>query len=238
MIHEVDDALRTLIRRDALEGSDVEVVFDAPTKEWAGRRNTPTVDVYLFDIREDMKRRQVGVIDKRDPDGTVATRRPAPRFFQLSYLITAWTQRPEDEHRLLSSVLACFLRYDILPDDVLTGSLAELGLPVQVHPALPLGGERQISDVWAAMGGELKPSLDILAIAPMDSARPITVGPPVLETPRVTIGHGETVESRPGRPPRRGIREVEPVAVPEEERVVGAADHPGRILRVRGTSRR
>ena len=31
MIADVDETLRTLIRRDALNGADVEVVFDAPT---------------------------------------------------------------------------------------------------------------------------------------------------------------------------------------------------------------
>jgi len=51
MIYEVDEALRAMVRRDALPGSDVEVVFDAPTKDWASRRNTPTVDIYLYDIR-------------------------------------------------------------------------------------------------------------------------------------------------------------------------------------------
>ena len=60
MIHEVDLALRALIEREATDGTDVEVVFDAPTKDWAGRRNVPTIDVYLYDIREDLRRRERG----------------------------------------------------------------------------------------------------------------------------------------------------------------------------------
>ena len=32
-----------------------------PTREWAGRRNSPTIDVYLYDIREDMRRRERGM---------------------------------------------------------------------------------------------------------------------------------------------------------------------------------
>jgi len=38
MIHEVDAALQALIEREAHGTKDVEVVFDAPTKDWAGRR--------------------------------------------------------------------------------------------------------------------------------------------------------------------------------------------------------
>ncbi len=57
VIPEVDSALRSLIEREATDGTEVEVVFDAPTKDWASRRNTPTIDVYLYDIREDLRRR-------------------------------------------------------------------------------------------------------------------------------------------------------------------------------------
>ena len=127
MIHEVDSALRTLIEREAAGMRDVEIVFDAPTREWAGRRNSPTIDVYLYDIREDLRRRERGMHNVYDESNTVVSRRLPPRHFKLSYLVTAWTQRPEDEHRLLSSLLLCFLKYDALPSDVLTGPLTELG---------------------------------------------------------------------------------------------------------------
>ena len=40
MIGEVDEALRTLVR-EAVGSPDVEVVLDAPTKDWAARRNAP-----------------------------------------------------------------------------------------------------------------------------------------------------------------------------------------------------
>ena len=53
---------------------------------------------------------------RRDEIRVIARHLP-PRHFKLSYLVTAWTQRPEDEHRLLSSLLTCFLRYDALPAD-------------------------------------------------------------------------------------------------------------------------
>nr|WP_308198993.1 Pvc16 family protein [Saccharothrix sp. S26] len=88
MIHEVDEALRRLVRDDALRGTDVEVAFDAPTKDWAARRNAPTVDVYLYDIREDLRRRlpepgwegqlpPVGVV--RRPGRLTARLRSGPR---------------------------------------------------------------------------------------------------------------------------------------------------------------
>src|SRR3712207_8546461 len=51
-------------------------------------------------------------------NGMIEARHSPPRYFKFSYLITAWTQRPEDEHRLLSAVLRCFLRYEVIPSEV------------------------------------------------------------------------------------------------------------------------
>ena len=191
MIHEVDEALRTLIRREALNGADVEVLFDAPTKEWAARRNAPAVDVYLYDIREDLRWRQYGSVDIRTDEGMVTARQKPPRYFKFSYLVTAWTQRPEDEHRLLSSVLACFLRFDALPADTLTGVLAAQGVPVRVSIALPPPEDRALSDVWSALGGELKPSLDVVTLVAVDARGLAGVGPPVTDPPRVNVSGRE-----------------------------------------------
>jgi hypothetical protein len=178
VISEVDEALRALIERYAVDPGEVDVVFDAPTKDWASRRNAPTVDVYLYDIREDLRRRERGLVNEYEGNRVLRRHLP-PRYFKLSYLVAAWTQRPEDEHRLLSALLACFLRHESLPAGVLTGSLADLGLPVPVTVALPPPEDRSFADVWTALGGELKPSLDVVVSAPtqtgltFDAARPV-----------------------------------------------------------------
>lgn len=180
MIHEVDDALRELVRTE-LGSPDVEVVFDAPTRDWAARRNAPTVNLYLYDIREDMRRRSRGRYNVYDEQGTVVSRTLPPRYFKLSYLISAWTQRPEDEHRLLSSLLRCFLRHDALPAAGLGPELSATGLPVPSTVALPPPEDRAFADVWTALGGELKPSLDLVVSAPVTVAPVYEAGPPVDE---------------------------------------------------------
>ena len=187
VIHEVDIALRSLIEREATDGTEVEVVFDAPTKDWASRRNVPTIDVYLYDIREDLRRRERGLINEYDGD-RVTVRHLPPRHFKLSYLVTAWTQRPEDEHRLLSALLSCFLRHDAIPQELVTGPLAEVGLPIPVTIALPPPEDRSFADVWSALGGELKPSLDVVVSAPTDTGQQYTAGPPVVQPPRILLG--------------------------------------------------
>jgi hypothetical protein len=209
VIHEVDETLRSIVRRDVINGSDVEVVFDAPTKDWASRRNTPTIDIYLYDIREDTKRRQAGTIDVRDEEGRITGKRTMPRVYKLSYLITAWTQRPEDEHRLLSSMLACFLRNDRIPIDWLTGSLAENAWPLDVTIGLPPPEDRALSDVWSALGGELKPSLDLVITTPVDVERFVEAATLVDAPPRFNwSGAGDTPESVMAAPGSDGNSEV------------------------------
>jgi hypothetical protein len=193
MIHDVDESLRALVKRDALNGSKVEVAFDAPTKEWVAKRNAPTIDMYLYDIREDTTRRETAWVDIRDENGIVKERRLPPRRFRLSYLVTAWTNRPEDEHRLLSAMLGCFVRHEYMPPELLTGVLEDSNLPVIINVALPVPADRNIADVWSAMGGELKPSLDLIVTAPLDVERSLAAGPPVQETPFL-----ELVKAEPG----------------------------------------
>ena len=195
MIQEVDAALEALVRRDVLNGSRVEVVFDAPTKEWVARRNAPTINLYLYDIREDLTRRQMSRVPVRDTETAyVSEHRMPPRRFRLSYLVTAWTQRPEDEHRLLSACLTTLVRNEIIPLDLTSGSLAASDYPVILSVALPLPAERSIADVWSALGGELKPSLDLTAIAPLETGWSETAAKPVLESPVLGVG-GPGIES-------------------------------------------
>jgi hypothetical protein len=262
MIHDVDESLRALVKRDALNGSGVDVAFDAPTKDWVARRNAPVVSLYLYDIREDLSRRETAWVEVRDGDGRVTERRLPPRRYRLSYLVTAWTNRPEDEHRLLSSLLSGFVRHEYFPAELLQGALEGEETPVLITIALPPADERKIADTWSALGGELKPSLDLVVTAPMNIARATEAGPPVLEEPQLAVVRREAEaeaavatngEARGGRgrrtretaPPgapasatdeRGPATEVTPDApegIADEALVVGALSAPGRRIRVR-----
>ncbi|MFS0695226.1 DUF4255 domain-containing protein [Streptomyces nitrosporeus] len=181
MIHEVDEGLRLLLVDAGLQGSGVDLVFDAPTKDWSARRNAPTVSVFLYDIREDAARRRTGTSEEYDEQGVVTGRRTPPRWFELSYLVTAWTNRPQDEHRLLSEVLRSLIRTDALPGRMLTGSLGELGLTVEIEVAAAgSAGRPSTLDVWSALGGELKAAIDLRVWAPL-SGELTPTGPPVTE---------------------------------------------------------
>ena len=235
VIHDVDQLLEKLVKKEALNGSSVELVFDAPTKDWVARRSGPCVNLYLYDIREDLQRRVPAFEDMRGADGTVNGRRQPPRRFRLAYLVTAWTQRPEDEHRLLSSLLVCMLRNPMLKSGELGGDLDEAELPVYIEVGQPESQERSLADIWTALGGELKPSLDVVVIAPVVVGQSAPYGPPVTAGPTIglasTNGASEEANGSVKRKGRAGVTE----AVPEETVPRGAAkDQGGMQLRVRG----
>ncbi|MER5901697.1 DUF4255 domain-containing protein [Streptomyces mirabilis] len=200
MIHEVDEVLKGLLRSGALAGSGIEVAFDAPSREWAARRNAPAINAYLYDIREDVRRRERGAMAVRDERGIVLRRRQPPRWFRLSYLVTAWTKQPQDEHRLLSAVLATLLPHEILPPQALPDALAALGLSVPLSVANLHTESRSLAEIWSALGGELKPSLDLVVTAPFPSFPEYDAGPPVTEGAGVRVrGMDGTLEGSPER---------------------------------------
>ncbi|CCH32470.1 DUF4255 domain-containing protein [Actinosynnema sp. NPDC047251] len=167
MIHEVDEGIRRLLDAGGVPGSRGDLAFEAPTTEWTARRNAPAVNVFLYDIREDLTRRSSGETEVHDEDGELRGWRGPARWFELSYLVTAWTNRPQDEHRLLSEALACLVRAERLAPQWLTGSLAELGLAVGMQVAGPAPEGRAAPDVWSALGGELKPAITLKITAPL-----------------------------------------------------------------------
>ncbi|MFJ2788115.1 MULTISPECIES: DUF4255 domain-containing protein [unclassified Streptomyces] len=200
MIHEMDEALRGLLA-PAVTG---EVAFDAPTRDWAARRNAPTLNAYLYDIREDVARRERGALAERDAHGVVTRRLQPPRWFRLSYLVTAWTTRPEDEHRLLSGVLALLLPHEVLPDGAVPESVRPISTVLPLTVAVPPADSRSLAEIWSALGGELKPSLDVVITTPFPVTPAHPVAPPVTE---VEIGV-RTTGGAPGDPRPRVVRRV------------------------------
>ena len=67
VIADLDEALRRLLRRElerhGFEG--VEIAFDAPSKDWSGKLTSPTVDLFLYDLREATERASMSPTERR-----------------------------------------------------------------------------------------------------------------------------------------------------------------------------
>jgi hypothetical protein len=80
---------------------------------------------------------------------------------------------------------------------------------------MPPPEDRALSDVWSALGGELKPSLDLVIVLPWDLDRTKETGPPVTEPAVVDMqdpvaGRGLPPRPAPPAPPSRPARRARP----------------------------
>ena len=177
-IADLDETLRQLLVRELarhhFEG--VEVTFDAPSREWSGKLTGPTVNMFLYDLREALERVDV-TQDERREDGKAHTT-PPPLRLELTYAVSAWATAVEDEHRLLSQVLVTLFSYRQLPQDLAPGQsngVSRLG-ETQTSVGRP---REEKADFWTSVGGEYKASIDFVVHLTIQSGARYTRGPEV-----------------------------------------------------------
>jgi hypothetical protein len=163
VIHDVDATLKELlVQKMPLDVSAVDVIFDMPNRDWSGRVTKPTLNLFLYDVREnhELRSHQRSLVR----NGAVGSERQGPVRMDLTYLISAWTTDMSDEHQLLGRVLTTLLRFPLLPDDVLKGSLVSQPLPVQGWIAQP---DRTPNpwDFWGNMENRMKAALNFVLTA-------------------------------------------------------------------------
>lgn len=177
MLHLLDESLEAFLRAAVpLAEREVDVSFAAPDRDWGAAVNRPTVNLYLWDVRRNTDEREAGMELVEDDEGRKHRRPPLPRI-DCRYLVTAWTNELRDEHALLGAVLETLLVAPEVSAEHLQGAYA----PVRPLPSLSVaaadGAEK--SDFWSAVGGQLKPGLDLLVTATVDAVRLAAAGLPV-----------------------------------------------------------
>jgi hypothetical protein len=195
VIDDLDESLKVLLRRElpATISGQVSVSFAAPDDEFHSVVRLPAVDLFLYDIRENVELRSNDDIVQRRGDGT-AIRLRAPIRVDASYLITAWPgssdkDRPEDEHRLLGEVMQALLRHRTLPQDVLKGRLADQALPLPVSTLQP-GRLQSLGEFWQALGGKPKAALNYTVTFAVEIARPEELQLVTDKTIHIDVGTG------------------------------------------------
>lgn len=181
MLADLDETARQLLRREFTgRGFDgIEIAFDAPSREWSAQLSSPTVNLFLYDVRQSEDHKPVDWDVRTDDEGRTVETRP-PMRLAASYAVTAWTREVEDEHRLLSQVLAILYAYDTLPADLLAGGLADPAhqpFPLRTRVAEPR--QSGSPEFWSSIGGSYKASLDWSVILSCDSGAAMERGPEV-----------------------------------------------------------
>jgi hypothetical protein len=165
VIHDVDATLKELlVQKLPLDPAAIDISFDMPSRDWAARIVKPTINLFLYDLRENHELRSNERTLVRNQAGTVGTEREAPVRLDLTYLITAWTSDVADEHQLLGRVLTTLLRFTLLPEEVLKGLLKTQPFPLRTWLAQP---ERTPNpwDFWGNMESRMKAGLNFVLTA-------------------------------------------------------------------------
>ena len=161
MIQDLDETIAALLRRDLPPAlaAQVQISFATPDDQFPSQSVTlPAIDLFLYDVRENLELRSNEVTLTRRGDGTAIRTQPAVRV-DFSYLITAWPSESapnpaEDEHRLLGEVMRVLLRYRTIPADVLQGELRDQ------TPALPISGRAETGPLHRLVGQPSPPSFE------------------------------------------------------------------------------
>src|SRR5262245_2365620 len=122
MLHLLDESLEAFLRACVpLAQREIDVVFEAPDGTWAAAVSRPTVNLYLWDVRQSLAEREYGEDTIVHNDGRRFRRDPLPRV-DCRYLVTAWTTEVNNEHKLLGDVLTALLLNPVIPEDYLKGA--------------------------------------------------------------------------------------------------------------------
>jgi hypothetical protein len=173
VLADLDETIRQLLIRDVpLDVAEVDVSFDAPDREWSGRLSRPTVNCYLYDLRENHEFRETDYeVQRRNG---VAVRTKAPIRIDVSYQVTVWARAAEDEHRLLWRVVSALLRHPRLPDDLLQGELKDQPFPIRAQGAQPELGPKNAAELWQALDNRIRPGLTYVVTLALDPQVVIT----------------------------------------------------------------
>ncbi|MFL6414192.1 MAG: DUF4255 domain-containing protein [Bryobacteraceae bacterium] len=186
MIDDLDRTVEQLLRHElpATIVDQIGVSFAAPDSEFPPTSvSLPAIDLFLYDIRENLELRSSEWVINHHENGT-ATRRRAPARVDCSYLITAWssegsTTRALDEHRLLSEVMTVLLRHATIPEVLLQGSLRGQEPPLPSSSLQP-GRLQSVGEFWQALGGKPKAALNYTVTIGVYTEVPLDTAPPVV----------------------------------------------------------
>ena len=141
MFQEVDAALVALIKDEAIGDADVAIALDVPNRPWFAAVQGLTVNVFLYDVRENAARRDVMYEPVLDEAGRIVGRRAPAMRYDLYYLMSVWgTADPALEHQVMAALLVGLGRHDVFPEARVPEQHREL------RAVAPVGRQRRQAD--------------------------------------------------------------------------------------------
>ncbi len=168
MLHDLDKTLENLIIKEGnLPKGEIDVSFEQPTGEWSSRLSRPTLNCWCYDLRENFKLRTMNrQVDRNDR--TMKSSFP-PRRIDLSYLVTAWARKIEDEHQLLWRALAALKRFPELKPADCEGGLRYQTRNIPMTVATVVDALPNVVDLWSVLDNQMRLGFFLTATVELDT---------------------------------------------------------------------
>jgi hypothetical protein len=198
MLLELHNTLQHLIyERGSISPREIDIMFEAPTRERIDKLIRPTINVFLFDLQENTDLRQSDF--ERTRNNGRAERRSPIRRFDLRYMVRALTTEVEDEYELIWRALLTLLRYPLIPQELLSEELRSLE-PAPTTKVSQADEGQRLSAIWTALGVPPHPALYYVVTVPVDMDMVIEAPLVLTRTARYKRGHTDEI------PPEIGIQ--------------------------------
>ncbi|MFE5867397.1 DUF4255 domain-containing protein [Streptomyces roseifaciens] len=181
MIELVDQAMEARVRKDLTYlPPEFPVTFQPPGRDGGHGEvaGAETVGIYLYDIREDLDRKQTGTVYTYGPvqGGEPGQQKKLeqydpPRYARLSYLVSAWAPHALIAHRMLGELLVGFARSREF-EVPLPRELEQMHLQALLDVGHPPAEDRALTELWSAVGHTLVPALNVTVTVPLLSYLP------------------------------------------------------------------
>ena len=193
MIADLDETIRQLLIEELpIKNGEIEVSFHQPKREWSTRLTKPTVNFFLYDVRENPVLRKHQWESQPPPrnGANLASRKRSPMRVDCFYMLTSWANEPDDEHRLLTRALMSLFRFPVIPEDRLVGTLQNPPFDIQARLA---NHDRLTNpaEVWSALDNELRPSISLIVTLALDPWHEVTG--PIIRTFSLRTGQARSL---------------------------------------------
>lgn len=184
MLADLDETIRKLLVDELpIHNGEIDISFEQPKREWSSRIAKPTINLFMYDVRENnvlrkhqWERLNNGLQANGGNPNQVSQKR-TPMRVDCSYMLTTWAADPQDEHRLLTRSMLTLFRFPILPNARLVGSLKNPPFDIQAR----LASHDKLTnptDVWNVMDNEMHPGVSYVITLALDPWSEVT-GPAV-----------------------------------------------------------
>ncbi|MBN1248281.1 MAG: DUF4255 domain-containing protein [Anaerolineae bacterium] len=200
MLADLDETIRKLLIDELpVKNGEIEISFDQPRRDWSSRISKPTVNLFLYDVRENnvLRRHQWERLNNGSRQELAQLKR-TPMRVDCSYILTAWAADPADEHRLLTRCMLALFRYPNLPEHRLVGTLQNPPYEIQARLAQHDKLENP-TDLWNVLDNELRPSVSYIVTLALDPWEEITTE--IVRTRTFRLGQAQGLPYEPGLRP-------------------------------------